>query len=124
MILYNYVPFQNGNFSLRKEFAPKGANSFLLEQILKVWKITFTTLGELPWKLLFSLRTRVYCIMGDTLMLFTQLILAKNTPEDIHVKCDYFVSQRNNGGSRVGSGGSLEPTRSLTHVFEYPMKLK
>ena len=40
MILFNYVPFQNGT-SLKKEF----------ERILsfKVWKITFTTLGQLPW---------------------------------------------------------------------------
>ena len=33
-----------------------------------VWEITFTTLGELPWVLLFSLRTCVYCVMGATPM--------------------------------------------------------
>ena len=28
MILYNYVPFQNGNFSQRKEFAPRVSKFF------------------------------------------------------------------------------------------------
>ena len=28
---------------------PEGANSFFQEQFLKVWRITFTTLGPLPW---------------------------------------------------------------------------
>ena len=91
MILYNYVPVQNGKLlwkerilsqreklciskgyycikqwfstimslfkkgtSLKgKNLLPEGENSFLQEQFLKVWKITFTTLGELPWVLLF-----------------------------------------------------------------------
>ena len=33
MILYNYVPFQNGNFSQRKEFAPKGSEFFPLRAV-------------------------------------------------------------------------------------------
>ena len=32
VILFNYVPFQNGNFSESKEFAP-GANSFVKRAI-------------------------------------------------------------------------------------------
>ena len=28
MILFNYAPFQNGNFSQRKEFAPRGSELF------------------------------------------------------------------------------------------------
>ena len=31
VILFNRVPFQNRNFSLRKGFDPEGANSFLYE---------------------------------------------------------------------------------------------
>ena len=37
-------------------------------KFLKVWKLTFTTLGELHSVLLFLLRTCVYCLMGDTPM--------------------------------------------------------
>ena len=33
MIFYNYVPFQNGNFSLRKEFAPRGSKRFPLRAV-------------------------------------------------------------------------------------------
>ena len=47
MILFNCVPFQNGNSLKGKNLLPEGANSFLLEQFLIVWKITFTTLGDL-----------------------------------------------------------------------------
>ena len=47
VILFNCIPFQNGNFSESKEFAP-GAILSLKEQFLMVWKITFTTLGDLP----------------------------------------------------------------------------
>ena len=39
-----------------KNLLPEGANSFLLEQFPMAWKITFTTLGDLPWMLLFLLR--------------------------------------------------------------------
>ena len=49
----------------------KGANSFLYEQFLSVWKISFTTLGDLPWMLLFLLRMCVGCVMGATPMLST-----------------------------------------------------
>ena len=34
MIPYNYVPFQNRNFSLRKEFAPRGSEIFPLRAFL------------------------------------------------------------------------------------------
>ena len=53
-----------------KTLLPEGANSFLLEQFpfLKVWKITFTTIGELLWVLLYLLRTCVYCVMWATPM--------------------------------------------------------
>ena len=33
VILFNYVPFQNGNFSLRKEFAPRGSEFFPLRAV-------------------------------------------------------------------------------------------
>ena len=33
MILFNYVPFQNGNFSERKEFAPKRSKFFPLRAV-------------------------------------------------------------------------------------------
>ena len=33
MILFNYVPFQNENFSQRKEFAPRGSEFFPLRAV-------------------------------------------------------------------------------------------
>ena len=33
------------------DLLPEGTNSFLKEQFFKVWKITFTILGELPLKI-------------------------------------------------------------------------
>ena len=61
--------FKMGTSLKEKNLLPEEANSFLSEQFLKVWKITFTTLGELPWVLLFLLRACVYCVMGATPML-------------------------------------------------------
>ena len=48
MILDNCVPFTMGTSLKRKNLLPEGANSFLLDRFFKVWKITFTTLGQLP----------------------------------------------------------------------------
>ena len=47
---------------------PEGVNSFLYEQFLLVWKITFITLSDLPWMLLFLLRTCITCVIGATPM--------------------------------------------------------
>ena len=48
----------NGDYCIKQWF------STIKEQFLGVWKITFTTLGELPWVLLFLLRTCVVEING------------------------------------------------------------
>ena len=48
-----------------KNLLPEGSNSFPKEQFLMVWKITFTTLGDLPWMLLFITHRR-NCLMGAT----------------------------------------------------------
>ena len=50
LILYNYVPFQIRTSLKGKNLLPEGANSFLYEQFLIVWKITFITLhvSDLP----------------------------------------------------------------------------
>ena len=40
-----------------KNVLPEEVNFFLKEQLLMVWKITFTTLGDLPGMLLFLLCT-------------------------------------------------------------------
>ena len=61
VILFNCVPYQNG-------LLPEGANSFLYEQFLIVWKITYITLSELPWMLLFILCKCISCIIGATPM--------------------------------------------------------
>ena len=47
----------------------KRKKSFLYEQFLIERKIIFITLSDLPWMLLFLLRTYVTCVMGATLML-------------------------------------------------------
>ena len=48
LILYNYVPFQIGTSLKEKNLLQEGANSFLYEQILIVWKITYITFSDLP----------------------------------------------------------------------------
>ena len=68
LILYNHVPFQIGTSLKGKNLLPEGANSFLYEQFLVVWEITFNTLGKLPRVLLFLLRTCVYCVIETTPM--------------------------------------------------------
>ena len=47
MILFNSVPFHNGNSLKGKSLLREGADSFLYEQYLIVWKITFITLSDL-----------------------------------------------------------------------------
>ena len=49
--------FKMGTSLKGKDLLPQGANSFLLEQFLMAWKITFTQLGDVPWMLLFLLST-------------------------------------------------------------------
>ena len=51
-----------------KTLLPDGANSFLYEQFLIVWKISFITLSDLPGMYNFLLRTCVTCVMGATPM--------------------------------------------------------
>ena len=58
--------FKIGTSLKRKNLLPKEAISFLFEQFIRVWKITFTTSGYLSWMLLFLLRTCVGCVMGAT----------------------------------------------------------
>ena len=48
MILFNYVPFQMGTSHKGKNLLQEGGNSFLYEQFLIVWNITFITLSDLP----------------------------------------------------------------------------
>ena len=48
MILYNYAPFQNGNFSKRKELAPRGSESFPLGVVLKGMENHIYHIGGLP----------------------------------------------------------------------------
>ena len=43
VIHHNYVPFQIGTSLKEKNVFPEGANSFLLEKFIAVWKITLTT---------------------------------------------------------------------------------
>ena len=47
MILFNCFPFQMGTSLTGKNLLLEGVNSFLYEQFLIVWKITFITLNDL-----------------------------------------------------------------------------
>ena len=67
-ILFNCVPFQMGTSLNGKNWLPEEATSFLYEQFLIVWKVTFITLSDLPSMLLFLLRTCVTCVMCNTPM--------------------------------------------------------
>ena len=62
-----------------KNLLPEGANSFHKELFLKVWKITYTTLDELPWVLFFLLRTCVYRVMGAMPMMQEVFKLASSS---------------------------------------------
>ena len=62
--------FKMGTSLKGKNLLPEGANSFLYEQFLIVGKITFITLSDLPWILLFFLRMRVARVMGATPMMW------------------------------------------------------
>ena len=53
-----------------KNLLPEGANSFLLEQFLMVWEITFTTLSDLPLNVTFFITHTRKCVMGATPMLY------------------------------------------------------
>ena len=66
MILFNCIPF--GTSLKGKSLLPEGANSFFYEQFPIVWKITFITLSDLPWMLLFLLCKWVTCVMDATPM--------------------------------------------------------
>ena len=48
MILFNCLPFQMKTSLKGKNLLPEGANSFLYEQFLIAYKITFITLIDLP----------------------------------------------------------------------------
>ena len=48
VILFNCVPFHNGNFSKRKEFAPRGSKYFPFRAVPYGMEINFATLGDLP----------------------------------------------------------------------------
>ena len=47
MVFFNCVPFQMETSLKGKNLLPEGANSFLYEQFLIVWKIAFITLSDL-----------------------------------------------------------------------------
>ena len=59
-----------------KNLLPEGANSFLYEQFLIVWKITFITLSDPAWMLLFFITHLRYlrngCYANDTAKYFLQ----------------------------------------------------
>ena len=48
VILFNYIPFQDRNFSERKEFAPRGSEFFPLRAVPYGMENHFTTLDDLP----------------------------------------------------------------------------
>ena len=48
MILFNGVPFQMRTSLKGNNLLLEGANSFLYEQFLIVWEITFITFSDLP----------------------------------------------------------------------------
>ena len=51
-----------------KHLLPEGANSFLYELFLIVWKITFITISVILLNVTFLLRTCETCVMGATPM--------------------------------------------------------
>ena len=57
-----------GTFLKGKNLLPEGANSFLYEQFLVEWKITFIILSDLPLILLFLLCMCVTWVIGATPM--------------------------------------------------------
>ena len=68
MILFDRILFQNRNFSLRKELSPRGSEFNPLRAAPYVRKITFNIFGDLPWMLLFLLRTCKLYILGQNIV--------------------------------------------------------
>ena len=75
VILFNCIPFQMGTSLKGKNLLPEGANSFLYEQFLIVWKITYITLSAFLecYYIVFLLCTCVNCVMGAMPMLLWQI---------------------------------------------------
>ena len=82
MILFNCIPFQNGNFSWRKEFAPRGSKFIPLWAVPYSIENTFITLSDLPWMLLL-LRMCVTCVMDATPMI-PGFMIKKNATKTVH----------------------------------------
>ena len=77
--------FKTGTSLKGKNLLPEGANSFLYDQYLIVWKITFITLSDLPWMLLFLLRRCATCVMGATPMHIVCLFFYKKTCKSTYI---------------------------------------
>ena len=70
MILFNCLPFQCGNFSLRKEFAPRVGEFFPVRAVPFGMINQFNHNGWPPLKVTFFNTHMCNCVMGATPMLF------------------------------------------------------
>ena len=68
MILFNCVPFQNGNFSERKEFAPRGRKFFPLGAVPYGMINNFYHIGRPPLNVTIFITNMRNCVMGATPM--------------------------------------------------------
>ena len=68
MILFNCVPFQNGNFSERKKFAPRGSEFFSLRAVPYVIENHFNHIRSPPLNVTFFITHVRNCVMGATPM--------------------------------------------------------
>ena len=69
MILFNRTPFQNGNFSLRKEFAPRGSKFFSLRAVPYGMINHLYHIGWSPLNVTIFITHMCNCVMGAMSML-------------------------------------------------------
>ena len=70
MVLFNWVPFQNGNFSYRKEFAPRGSEFFPLRAVAYGMGNHFDHISRPPLNVTIFITHVHNCVMGATPMVY------------------------------------------------------
>ena len=75
VILSNCAPFQNENFSERKEFAPRGSEFFPLRAVPYGMENHFYNIGLPPLNVATYITHERKCVMGTTPMLLCCLLI-------------------------------------------------
>ena len=89
MVLFNCAPFQNGNCSLRKEFACKGSDFFPLRAVPCGMINHFYHIGWPPLNVTIFITHVRNCVMGATRMMASGYNINPSCPNGISQKVWY-----------------------------------